>query len=633
MANTRIISSGRGRGWIARPEAAEPLLADGWPAFLDGPLSPLSTGESPWRQATRPGEAGPDRPAHLELVKRGRGRTIFRFEAAGKTYYVKDYGGSGLCRRVRTLMGRGPGRREWDALEAARAAGLDVPEAVALARGPAERLVTVGVPGEPLDEYLFSRYFEPQAGDPPYPGARPPELVAVFRRRRVPTEGTADPKALAWRLADVVARLAEARLYLPDLHPGNILISGGAGTWRLWLVDLAEAVRPAPADAVLRHLVQLEHFFEPIASVVERIRCHHRVIQLLGDGPDARQVALGTSAYRRRFYRRRDRRTRRESKYFRRVAAGDWRGWATADRVGALERLLEAGPVVENISHYRAGDPTAAARAKVVKEGRTAGVWRVTFDDAGGHATLFFKRHKRASGLGRSRSVAAFRKGHALLVRGIATARPAGAVDKRRGPFLVDTLLATEPVEGEPLSDWLRAGPPATERRRMARRLARLIRRMHEAGFSHRDLKAPNILVAPAHGPGAQPVLVDLDGLAPVGRVSARRRAQNLMRLSVSLDEWGVARQTDRLRFLRAYLAPAGCLAPITTRRRRGRAEPGERLRGWWRRIERLSIRKWALLQRKSQRPLASSKSGFNAESAETAEKNEKKNEGRIKPF
>jgi len=586
MANTRIISSGRGRGWIARPEAAEPLLADGWPAFLDGPL------------------AGPDRPAHLELVKQGRGRTIFRFEAAGKTYYMKDYGGSGLWRRVRALAGRGPGRREWDALEAARAAGLDVPEAVALARGPAERLVTAGVPGERLDEYLFSRYFEPRVGDPPYPGARPPELVAVFRRRRVPTEGTVDPKALAWRLADVVARLAEARLYLPDLHPGNILISGSAGTWQLWLVDLAEAVRPAPADAVLRHLVQLEHFFEPIASVVERIRCHHRVIQLLGDGPDARQVALGTSAYRRRFYRRRDRRTRRESKYFRRVAAGDWRGWAPADRASSLERLLEAG------------DPTAAAGAKVVKEGRTAGVWRVALDaEKKDGEALFFKRHKRASGLGRSRSVAAFRKGHALLVRGIATARPAGAVDKRRGPFLVDTLLATEPVDGEPLSDWLRAGrrpgeaglcpggagPPGRERRRMARRVARLIRRMHESGFSHRDLKATNILVSPAHGEDARPVLVDLDGLAYKGNVSGRRRAKDLMRLSVSLDEWGVARQTDRLRFLRAYLAPAGCLAPITTRRRRGRAEPGEALRRWWERIERLSIRKWAMLQRKTQ--------------------------------
>ena len=136
----------------------------------------------------------------------------------------------------------------------------------------------------------------------------------------------------------------------------------------------------------------------------------------------------------------------------------------------------------------------------------------------------------------------------------------------------------------------------------MARRLAHLVRRMHETGFSHRDLKAPNILVAPAHGPRAQPVLVDLDGLAYKGYVSEGRRAKDLMRLSVSLDEWGVARATDRLRFLRAYLAPAGCLAPITTRRRRGRAEPGETLRRWWERIERLSIRKWATLQRKSQK-------------------------------
>jgi serine/threonine protein kinase len=125
---------------------------------------------------------------------------------------------------------------------------------------------------------------------------------------------------------------------------------------------------------------------------------------------------------------------------------------------------------------------------------------------------------------------------------------------------------------------------------------------MHDAGFSHRDLKAPNILASPAHGPGSRPVLVDLDGLAYKGTVSEDRRAQNLMRLSVSLDEWGVARQTDRLRFLRAYLAPAGCLAPITTRgRQRGDTEPGRELARWWRRIERLSIRKWAALKRKTQ--------------------------------
>ncbi|MGB2976572.1 MAG: lipopolysaccharide kinase InaA family protein, partial [Phycisphaerae bacterium] len=172
-------------------------------------------------------------------------------------------------------------------------------------------------------------------------------------------------------------------------------------------------------------------------------------------------------------------------------------------------------------------------------------------------------------------------------------------------------------VKGEKLSDWLRSRPPAAERRAVARRLAHLVRRMHDAGFSHRDLKAPNLLVSPAHGEAARPVLVDLDGLAYKGYVSEGRRAKDLMRLSVSLEEWGVARATDRLRFLRAYLAPAGAPAPMTTRARRhgdpstrsgspragsrGDTEPGRELARWWRRVARLSIRKWAMLQRKTQ--------------------------------
>jgi len=121
---------------------------------------------------------------------------------------------------------------------------------------------------------------------------------------------------------------------------------------------------------------------------------------------------------------------------------------------------------------------------------------------------------------------------------------------------------------------------------------------MHGMGLAHRDLKAPNILVAPASGPDPRPVLVDLDGLVRTKRVSVRRRMQNLMRLSVSLDEWGVARQTDRLRFLRAYLSPRGCPAPITLlSRRRGRTDAAKRLRRWWKRIARLSERKLETLR------------------------------------
>jgi hypothetical protein len=594
-----------GRRWLICPAAAEPLLAADWP---------------------------PDHPEHLALIKQGRGRTLRRFEAGGSGFIVKTYTDEGLWRKLRARLGLGPGRSEWRALLAARAAGVDVPGPVALARGADEVLVTREIPGaQRLDEYLFERYFEAgAAAEPPYPGARPPELVSIFRRRREPPPGTLDPRALAHALADLVARLAEADLYLPDLHPGNILVSrpvesstGAPGRWRLTLVDLAEAEQPAPPESLMEHLLQLEHFFEPIASLAERLRCLRRVREILGAAPDARQVAHATANYRREFYRHRDRRTKRESKYFRRIKVapaplgcepaagappdgsppdargGTWRGWAVADWADAVAALLAEGAPVR-------------AAAILKPTGRTSEIWRVRMPD-GRPAVL--KRDRRAGrrGPGRglivpTRATAAFRKGHALLARGIATARPAAAADLWRRGAVADSLLVTEAVDGEPLSDWLRSPrrPPAL-RRRLARDLAQMLRRMHDAGFSHRDLKAPNILVSPHEGAGVRPVLVDLDGLRQAIRVSAWRRARDLMRLSVSLDEWGVARQTDRLRFLRAYLGRRGCPGAITTHgRRRSESRPGDgdrraagRLRRWWRRIAQMSERKMAALRRK----------------------------------
>jgi hypothetical protein len=566
MDETRIIAHG-GRRWSIRPEAAEPLLADGWP---------------------------PEQPERLMPVKAGARRRMMRFESAGRGYYVKLYEPGGPVRRLRAWLGLGPGRREWEALIAARAAGLDVPEPVALALGAPEALVTREIPGgQRLDEYLFGRYFEAGPNDPPYPGARPPELIAVFRRRRTRPEDVIDPKTLAYRLAGLVAQLDEAGLYLPDLHPGNILVWGTPGDWRLALVDLAEA-REAASDSTLEHLMQLEHFFEPIATPAERRRCLVRLGELRPGTPSARDVAKATAIYRQRFYLRRDRRTRRQSKYFRRIAAGPWRGWATTDWADAVEALF-AGT--------GGAAPLSAGRATPLKEGRTSTVWRVRLDDG---SSLIAKRHNRTRArgavrglLGASRSLTAFRRGHALLARGIATARPAAALDLRRGGAVADTILMTEVIENaRPLSDWLGSHPPAAHRRHVTWQLARLIQRMHGMGLAHRDLKAPNILVAPASGPDPRPVLVDLDGLVRTKRVSVRRRMQNLMRLSVSLDEWGVARQTDRLRFLRAYLSPRGCPAPITLlSRRHGRTDAAKRLRRWWKRIARLSERKLETLR------------------------------------
>jgi len=561
MDPTRIITHA-GRRWLVRP-SADPLLADGWPV---------------------------DRPERLRLEKRGRRRAVYRLDAAGRGWYVKTRLGAGLLRRLRARLGFGPGQREWDALLTARAADVPVPEPVALALDGRETLVTEAVPGAVrLDTYLFERYYPPGPTDPPYPGARPPELVAACRQRVAPPEGTLPPRSLASLLADLVARLAGADLFVPDLHPGNLLLGGEPGRWRLTLLDLAEAVHPAPSEATLKHLVRLEHFFEPIASAAERVRCLSRLRDLVEEVPEARTVRRATVVYRRRFYPGRDRRTRRRSKYFRPVSAGPWRGWATADRAEAVEALLGAGAL---------DAPPAGAEA--IKDGASSSVWTVRVPDG---RDLVVKRDRRAGeragrGFRPSRALAGFRRGHALLARGIPTARPAAAV-RRAGDHGV-ALLLTEHVAGAlPLPEWLRTGPPPAARRHVTWALAVLVRRMHEAGFAHRDLKAPNILVAPA-GAYAEPILVDLDGLRRPGRVPARRRVRDLMRLSVSLEEWGLARRTDRLRFLRGYLGRRGVPRPITVLSRRGGVTgAARRLRRWWRAAERASQRKRRALRRR----------------------------------
>jgi len=566
MDQTRIIMHG-GRRWLVRP-SADPLLADGWPV---------------------------DRPDRLACAKRGRGRTVSRLDVGDRAYYVKTLTGGGLWRRLRARLGFGPGRREWDALLLARRYDVPVPEPVALSLDGGETLVTAAVADAVrLDTYLFDRYFPPPPSDPPYPGARPPELVAACRRRTEPPEGTLDPRALAYLLADLVARLAEADLYLPDLHPGNLLLAGEPGRWRLTAVDLAEAVHPAPPEALLKHLVRLEHFFEPLAAAAERVRCLVRLRSLLDDVPDARTLRRATAAYRRRFYVGRDRRTRRRSKYFRPVSAGPWRGWATADWADAVERLL---------SETALGAPPPDAEP--MKDGRSSAVWTVRAPDGRDLVVKCDRRAGERAGrlLGRGRALAGFRRGHALLVRGIATARPAAAVRRTGTGGQTAALLLTEQVAGAaPLPEWLRAGPAPADRRHVTWALATMLRRMHDAGFRHRDLKAPNVLVAAAgpDGPGVRPVLVDLDGLRRVGRIPARRRVRDLMRLAVSLEEWNLARATDRLRFLRTYLGRRGAPRPIALlARRRGRTAPARRLRRWWRAIERAAQRKRRALRRR----------------------------------
>jgi tRNA A-37 threonylcarbamoyl transferase component Bud32 len=159
----------------------------------------------------------------------------------------------------------------------------------------------------------------------------------------------------------------------------------------------------------------------------------------------------------------------------------------------------------------------------------------------------------------RRRAFDAWYLGHALLSRGIATARPL-AVFHPRDVVPRSDYLITEWLTGAlnvHLYVWDVAKRPAAERRRRLRQsmaaLGSLIGRLHDQGFRHRDLKANNLLLRETLA-DVEAFLIDLDGLRQTARPGPAACVRNLCRLAVSAEMQPTLSRTDRLRFLLAYL-------------------------------------------------------------------------------
>jgi serine/threonine protein kinase len=117
--------------------------------------------------------------------------------------------------------------------------------------------------------------------------------------------------------------------------------------------------------------------------------------------------------------------------------------------------------------------------------------------------------------------------------------------------------------------------------------LARQLRRLHDSGFDHRDLKFPNLLISANPG-DARVWLLDLDAVRWWPWLPRFRAGQNLARLNVSSLLVPGIRPVDRLRFLKWYLG--------------GASKPD--WKPWWRAVTRISLLKIARNQR-ALRPLS----------------------------
>jgi tRNA A-37 threonylcarbamoyl transferase component Bud32 len=297
-------------------------------------------------------------------------------------------------------------------------------------------------------------------------------------------------------LADLLAlsRSAhDAGMVHGDLHVGNFAWSSG----RLWLLDLQRArwLPRVPRWLRGRDLGFLAYSLgEPLPPELEAARRWR----------DRRAHT---------HWRSRTRRCLTESSGFTAFEHRGVRGFRARDAdPDALRRALDAS-------------------AAATRRGSGAELWRA--------GTWIVKRHPSARA---ARS--AWRNGHGLEVRGIATGRARAWVGE---------LLVMEDA-GPDLDAWLASGfesAPDAVRCELADALGGLLAALHRRGVYHADLKATNV----AWRPGVTPRLLDYGSVRFARRVSRQHRIKNLAQLNAAVPDLVGAELRERA--LDAYLAGA----------------------------------------------------------------------------
>jgi len=463
------------------------------------------------------------------VVKKNHQRTILRIDLPDGAVFVKRSRANTPRAWAREILRPPKARLEFE--NAVRLRELSIPCAEPLAWAetdsvwPGESvIVTREVTGAvPLEEYLSD------------------SMPSVERR------------AVAVELGRLIARMHAAGVAHPDPHPGNLLVQATPDGPQFVLLDV-HAVRFGPPlswDEARANLVLFNRWFQLRASRGDRARfwktyCAGRaggvsplVSEIRGLTPPAR-LENKTAASNRRFWAARDDRYLGSNRQFRKVKGRGIRGHVVRELPDELVKAWLADP-----------DAVFTQSGTVVlKDSPSA-----TVVLAGG---LLWKRFclKRPldalkNRLRRSEALRSWVYGHGMLDRHLPTARPLFVAHRYRFGIAREGYVAFEVVPDAVELPAFVASTSFAELRSLCDTLGRLIRTMHDRGLSHRDLKAPNILLS---GSDRRPVFIDLVGMTAHAEVPDRIRRRDLARLNAGFVQSAQVSRTVRLRLLLAYL-------------------------------------------------------------------------------
>jgi tRNA A-37 threonylcarbamoyl transferase component Bud32 len=484
------------------------------------------------------------------VVKQGPHRIVYRVQLANRSIYIKHHRVPNARVMFSQWAQSSKGNREFDRIERAAAA---VPTIVPLAVGEERKA------GFVFESYLITE------------GLADVESLDHFVQTTFPALPARRRESVRWRLVDqlaeLVARLHEARVLNPDMHSGNVLIRVRADdSVELFLVDLQEvrSTRHANWRRSRNDLMAFGLYFYTMARAVDRARFLRRYLQLrTGLGVDWKVEAASLEAELRRcalkFWRKLDYRCVTNNRRFLYRNIGETHGHA----------VTELGEVTLLALLRNPDAPFRSPAAVVLKESPSSDVARLPMNVEGCKTPVIFKRFNCPKSLDAVRgtlhhspALRAWHAGHGLLIRRIPTARPLAVIERVGAALVRESYLVTQWIPNSlSLKDHLSelASLPANGQRRRQLRaliqaLATLVRRMHERNISHRDMKTSNFLVTRGDNTDAPEVyMIDLAGVQIWRTLPRDRCLQNLSRILVSLQSSGVFTRSDFLRSLFTY--------------------------------------------------------------------------------
>ncbi|MCF6151527.1 putative KDO kinase (2-keto-3-deoxy-D-manno-octulosonic acid) [Candidatus Kuenenia stuttgartiensis] len=152
---------------------------------------------------------------------------------------------------------------------------------------------------------------------------------------------------------------------------------------------------------------------------------------------------------------------------------------------------------------------------------------------------------------------------------GITSAEAIAVTKKKRwGIFYSANFISKEIAGAVDLIDFLNEQPAVDvhSKKSVIFTLAKLIRKMHDAGIYHADLHLKNMLLKKISGGTFEAYIIDLDKSTVWRQLTIGKRMKNLLRLDRSLEKYywlqgkktekplSHVSKTDRIRFFKAYM-------------------------------------------------------------------------------